>query len=236
MTLWFLPIRWFTYVCGCDLSQRHRSQCSICLQVYALILSQGTEELVLDAVRGLPLPSTAPESALLWPLAGLRAIHAGEVRSRIFRCALFDNCAVLLQVAVSPDITLASLRFCTTCLERRSLPPAVLAATLSAVCTVMCHPRAIEVVQSGAFALASIVTHVTGFADSPEAAIQLSAFDCIIALGSVFYSSLKPFMADLCRVTMTNVTAENRIAVRALEFWSTLCEVCVCVGHALPQS
>jgi hypothetical protein len=53
----------------------------------------------------------------------------------------------------------------------------------------------------------------------------MSAFDSICKVASIYYQHLMPYMTALFGLTTSSVVKEQSVAVRAIEFWSVICEV-----------
>jgi importin subunit beta-1 len=62
-------------------------------------------------------------------------------------------------------------------------------------------------------------------ADTNPLQVRIPAFDCLLRVAELYYSSLKPYIERLAGITSTAALgAEEDIAVRAVEFWNSIAE------------
>jgi hypothetical protein len=87
----------------------------------------------------------------------------------------------------------------------------------------------------------AIMSAVCANAADPDAEIRCSSFDCIVTVAGNFYSALAPFMQQLAQLSFTQAAAappgppgskeaaaQESVAVRAIELWTTIAEVRAC--------
>ncbi|KAJ0961102.1 hypothetical protein J5N97_000917 [Dioscorea zingiberensis] len=60
---------------------------------------------------------------------------------------------------------------------------------------------------------------------SPELRIRLAAFECLVAISSIYYEKIASYMQDIFEVTAKAVREdEEPVALQAVEFWSSICD------------
>eukprot|EP00978_Attheya_sp_CCMP212_P028194 scaffold96626_cov55-Attheya_sp.AAC.1 len=60
---------------------------------------------------------------------------------------------------------------------------------------------------------------------SQDARVRASAYDCIVQIAYLYYSKLADYMQTLFQLTFATIkNDEEAVALRSIEFWSTLCE------------
>lgn len=62
-------------------------------------------------------------------------------------------------------------------------------------------------------------------ATANEVEIRLAAFECLVAIASMYYAVLEPYMSSLYELTSNAVKGdEEPVALQAIEFWSSICD------------
>ncbi|KAI5007624.1 hypothetical protein ZWY2020_057618 [Hordeum vulgare] len=60
---------------------------------------------------------------------------------------------------------------------------------------------------------------------SNEVEIRQAAFECLVAIASIYYMHLEPYMQTVFNLTSNTVKGdEESVALQAIEFWSTICD------------
>ncbi|KAM3400340.1 hypothetical protein ACQJBY_005304 [Aegilops geniculata] len=60
---------------------------------------------------------------------------------------------------------------------------------------------------------------------SNEVEIRQAAFECLVAIASIYYMHLEPYMQTVFNLTSNAVKGdEESVALQAIEFWSTICD------------
>ncbi|CAL5005816.1 unnamed protein product [Urochloa decumbens] len=70
-----------------------------------------------------------------------------------------------------------------------------------------------------------IMKMVSDTAVSKEVEIRQAAFECLVAIASIYYSHLDPHMQEIFNLTANAVKGdEESVALQAVEFWSAICD------------
>lgn len=70
-----------------------------------------------------------------------------------------------------------------------------------------------------------IMKVVCEIAMSQEAEIRQAAYECLVAIASMYYEVLEPYMQTLFELTSKAVREdEEAVALQAIEFWSSICD------------
>lgn len=68
------------------------------------------------------------------------------------------------------------------------------------------------------------VVYETAVSKEPE--IRQAAFECLVSISSTYYHVLEPYMQNLFELTSNAVRDDQEpVALQAIEFWSTICDV-----------
>jgi len=61
---------------------------------------------------------------------------------------------------------------------------------------------------------------------STDAKVRAAAYECIVQIGYLYYDKLNEYMSYIFQLTFNTIKSdEEPVALQAIEFWSTLCEV-----------
>lgn len=62
-------------------------------------------------------------------------------------------------------------------------------------------------------------------ATAPEVEIRQAAYECLVAIASMYYEVLEPYMQTLFELTSKAVKGDEEVvALQAIEFWSSICD------------
>ncbi|KAI8593942.1 armadillo-type protein [Geranomyces variabilis] len=71
-----------------------------------------------------------------------------------------------------------------------------------------------------------IMTIVCASTTNPTPAVQAAAFECLVKIMSLYYDYMEAYMPTLVPISVNGLRSETEeIAIQAVEFWSTVCEV-----------
>ena len=60
---------------------------------------------------------------------------------------------------------------------------------------------------------------------SPDAQVRTAAYECIVQIAFQYYDKLQAYMQTLFQLTFATIRSdEEKVALQAIEFWSTVCE------------
>ncbi|KAJ3161708.1 karyopherin beta [Geranomyces michiganensis] len=71
-----------------------------------------------------------------------------------------------------------------------------------------------------------IMTIVCASTTNPTPAVQIAAFECLVKIMSLYYEYMEAYIPTLIPISVNGLRSETEaIAIQAVEFWSTVCEV-----------